>query len=359
MENVGSPQMTAPNDVVVPVVVPETRPPGGRSRSGSLGCLAVGLGVCLLISLVLNFALLGSGESLLQADSSVKEKYHSLNRHGKEKIAIVEVSGTIMDGENTRKVIDAVKKDKKVKAVVLRVDSPGGTINGSDYIFHHLVELTKQRKIPLVVSMGGLAASGGYYIAMAVGHTPDTIFAEPTTWTGSIGVIIPHYDLSGLLKEYKIQENSIKSHPLKSIGSFTKPMTEEERQILQGLVDQGFQQFQDVVKYGRKQFSENDEALKAVATGQVFTAHDAKEKGLIDRIGYIEEAIDRAIELAAVDKDQAKAVKYEPQVGLFEQLMFGQTRSANLDLASLLELTVPRAYYLCTSLPAWHALSRP
>ena len=100
-----------------------------------------------------------------------------------------------------KKQIDQVRDDNHVKAVVLRVDSPGGTVTGSDYIYHHLKKLAEERQIPMVVSMGSVAASGGYYVAMAAGEKENTIYAEPTTWTGSIGVIIPHYDLTGLLEK--------------------------------------------------------------------------------------------------------------------------------------------------------------
>ena len=119
----------------------------------------------------------------------------------------------------------------------MRVDSPGGTITGSNYLYHLLNELAKEKKIKLVVSMGGMAASGGYYISMAVGDTPDTIFAEPTTWTGSIGVVIPHYDISELLEKWNVTDDSIVSNPLKLIGSPTRKVSPElakqEHDILQ------------------------------------------------------------------------------------------------------------------------------
>ena len=110
-----------------------------------------------------------------------------------------------------------------LKALVVRINSPGGSISGSDYIYHHLRELNEKTQIPIVVSMGALAASGGYYASMAVGGTRDTIFAEPTTWTGSIGVIIPHYNIAGLMKEVGVVEDSIASHRLKEMGSLTRP----------------------------------------------------------------------------------------------------------------------------------------
>ena len=124
--------------------------------------------------------------------------------------------------------------------VVLRVDSPGGTVTGSDYLYHHIKQLREELELPMVVSMGSLCASGGYYIAMAVGQGEDLIFAEPTTWTGSIGVVIPHYDLAGLLASWNVEDDSIASHPLKLLGSPTREMTAEDREILQQLVDDHF-----------------------------------------------------------------------------------------------------------------------
>ena len=133
------------------------------------------------------------------------------------------LEGTIISGDGfIKKQIDQAKEDENVKAVVLRVNSPGGTITGSDYILHQLRELREERDIPLIVSMGSLCASGGYYASMAVGDTPDSLFAEPTTWTGSIGVVIPHYDLGKLMNDWGIEDNSIVSHRLKTMGSLTR-----------------------------------------------------------------------------------------------------------------------------------------
>src|SRR5213076_1478427 len=119
-----------------------------------------------------------------------------------------------------------------VVGVVLRVNSPGGTVTGSDFIYHHLRELVDRRKLPIVVSMGSVCASGGYYISMAVGAEPNSIFAEPSTWTGSIGVIIPHFDVSNGLSKLGITEDSIASGPLKKMSTPTRPMTDAERKIM-------------------------------------------------------------------------------------------------------------------------------
>ena len=160
--------------------------------------------------------------------------------------------GVIMDGDGfVKQQIDRVRQDDMCKAVVVRVDSPGGTVTGSDYIYHHLKRLREERQIPLVVSMGSVAASGGYYVSMAVGDQERSIFAEPTTTTGSIGVIMPHYDISGLLKQFQIEDDSIASHPRKQLLSMTRPMSDEDREIIQDYIDDSFSRFKEIVKSGR------------------------------------------------------------------------------------------------------------
>lgn len=318
----------------------------------------------LAFSLITNLGLLtmvgamAAGQSA--DDRRVEEKFHSLNETGNQKVAIVSVTGAILEGDGFVKAqIDRVRKDESVKAIVLRINSPGGTITGSDYILHHLRELTKDKDIPLVVSMGSLCASGGYYVAMAAGNErTDVIYAEPTTWTGSIGVIIPHFDVSGLMKKWEVADDSISSHPLKGMGSPMRPMTEAERTIFQSLVDAGFTQFKDVIKSGRKKFKEHPEELDKIATGQVFTTQQAIDNGLVDKEGFIEAAIDRAIELASLNRDQVRVVKYEQPLGFFDILAGGRAAAQPFDLQSLLELSTPRGYYLCTSLPALAATQR-
>jgi protease-4 len=286
------------------------------------------------------------------AGAQVTEHYHSLSHSATDKIAIITVEGAILDGEGfIKKQIDHVRDDPHVKAVVLRVNSPGGTVTASDYLYHHLRKVIDERKIPVVVSMGGVAASGGYYIAMAVGGGEKVIFAEPTTWTGSIGVIIPHYNIAGLMKNWEVEEDAIKSGPLKQMGTPTRAMTPEERVIFEHLVDDSFRRFKDVVKYGRPALAKDSAALDSVSTGQVFTTDEAIKNGLVDEQGYIEEAIDRAIALADLHRDHVQAVKYKNRGGLFS-LPFSAEARHTPDLATLVELASPRAYYLCTWLPS-------
>jgi protease-4 len=289
---------------------------------------------------------------------NLREEWHSLSKTANEKIAVISVEGTIFgNADFVKHQIDRVRDDEDVKAIVVRVDSPGGTVTGSDYIYHHLKKLALEREIPMVVSMGSIAASGGYYVAMAAGDTKDTIFAEPTTWTGSIGVIIPHYNVADLLAEIKVQDDSIASNPLKMMGSptrkFPEPIREEEQAILKGLVDSSFAGFKEIVLASRPSLRDDKNAQDVVFSGQIFTAKQAQEHKLIDRIGFIEEAIERAIELAALDKDDVRVVEYEQPRGLLDQMLFGpQGRRPWPDLRGLAKLNVPQAYYLCTWFPA-------
>jgi protease IV len=327
---------------------------------GRLGkLLLVALGVAILVIM----GLVGKYQSYFSLTEGPQEKFHSLDPTATNKIAIIDVSGTILGGDGfVKKQIDRVVDDKDVVAVVLRIDSPGGTVTGADFIYHHLREMVSKRKIPLVVSMGGICASGGYYIAMAVGDEPDSIFAEPTTWTGSIGVIIPHYDLSGLLGDWNIKDDSIASAPLKQMGSLTRPMNDQERQLLQGLVDQSFGRFKEIVTQGRPKLKNDPAALAAVTTGQIFAADQALQHGLVDKLGFIEDAIQRAAELSGHTTDQLRCVIYKEPKSFVNELMGASAppvRRGSVDLAGWLDLTAPQAYYLWTWLPAIVSNSRP
>jgi protease-4 len=305
-------------------------------------------------SVLMNVALfsLYYGGNLLETDGRVQEQFISHQSSARDKIAVISVEGVILEEDGfVKREIDRAAHDANVKGVVLRVESPGGTVTASDYLYHHLGELREKSKIPIVVSMGGIAASGGYYLSMAVGDKPDTIFAEPTTWTGSIGVVIPHYNFAELMKTWGVMDDSIASHRLKTMGSFTKPMTEEERQIFQTLVDESFTQFKNIVKSGRPKFRKDPAALDKLATGQVFTADQALKAGLIDKIGYLDAAVDRAIQLAGVSADNVRVVKYKREITLASMFLEGQSESRSFDLAKMLDLAAPRAWFLWTTVP--------
>lgn len=326
------------------------RPARKRGRLGR-GIRWLFFGVLLVIGLAIAASLhwgaalvaLFSGE-----ETGLSERYHSLNRYSANKVAILQLDGVILHGDGfVKRQIDAIREDRSVKAIVLRVNSPGGSVTASDYLHHHLKKLALERDLPIVISMGGIAASGAYYISMAAGDTPNIIYAEPTTWTGSIGVVIPHYNVAGLLNRFEVEEDSVKSHRLKSMGSPARRMSVEERDIFQALVDDGFRRFKEIVKEGRAKFRDNDAELEKIATGQVYTTRQALENGLVDREGFLEDAIARALELAGLGKEEAKAVVYERPFSL-NSLFLGDISKAKSrsDLESILDLATPRAYYL-------------
>jgi len=328
-----------------------------QQRSSVFGRFGKWLVGALIIAVLFIISLYNSYHSYFSPSDMPQEKYHSLARVATKKIAIIDVSGTIMEGEDSfaAKQVQRVRDDPDVVAVVLRISSPGGTVTGSDYIYHHLRMLAEQRKLPIVVSMGSVCASGGYYIAMAVGSEPKSIFAEPSTWTGSIGVIIPHFDVSGGLSKLGISEDSITSGPLKKMGTPTRPMTEAERKIMQTLVDDTFKDFKEIVVNGRPKFKSDRAALDAVATGQIFTAKQAMSHGLVDQIGFVEDAIARATQLAGENADSVRCVKYERRPSLFGSLLGAESRvsaSSSAQLSALMDLATPRAYYLWSWLPA-------
>jgi protease-4 len=352
-ENQGSPagqrSGTGPGGAAPTVVINQSQSFGSRLRMWLIVTL-------LMSSLLANYSMYVAYNDYFSADDGPGERFHSGDAHASDKLALIRIAGTIMPPFSDRvvKTIKKAKDDKHVKGILLVIDSPGGTVTDSHQIYHRLKELVDKK--PIVVSMGSLAASGGYFVAMGAG-TKGKIFAEPTTWTGSIGVIIPHYTVADLLQKWDIQDDSVVSGKFKAMASPTRKLTpevaEEEHQILQSLVDQSFDQFKELVREARPQLANNNANWKTATTGQVFTAKQALDLGLVDKLGYIEDAVDRAIELAKLDPRNVRVVKYTPPESLFGSMLVGPSaQSAGLNLSALLEMTTPRAYYLCSWLPS-------
>lgn len=297
--------------------------------------------------------------------TGVNEYFHSGDPNAKDRIAILKITGVIYDGSGyVKSQIEKIKKDKRIKAVVLRVNSPGGTVSGADYIYHHLKKMLAERDIPVVVSMGSVAASGGYYVSMVVGDQEDSIFAEPTCTTGSIGVIIPHWNYSDLMETYGVVDDSIMSHPRKRMLTPSKKMPDDHRQLLQEYVDESFEKFKSVILEGRPRFRvgndpQNNPTAKIkllhesrdVATGEIFHAPKALKLGLVDRLGFIEEAIDRAAELADVSLENVRVVEYSRPAPWIELPYLSKAETSNQIWNTLMEMNTPRAYFISTSLP--------
>jgi protease IV len=347
--------MSQPSNTPSTVVVVPSQPSWFSRFFSWLGWFLFGMTFISIMGLV------SSRYDYFDKSGGIQEKFVSGSQFGTKKIAVISIEGVIMEGDGfVKRQIERIRDDKNVHAIVVRVDSPGGTITGSDYILHHLKKLKEEKGIPLVVSMGSIAASGGYYVSMAVGDAEKTIYAEPTTTTGSIGVIIPHYDISGLMEQYNVKDDSIASHPRKQMLSMTKQLNEENRALVQGYVNEAFVRFKDIIKQGRPAFEKAPEKLDTLATGEIFSAVKAHEEGLVDELGFLEDAVARAAELASLDLEQTRVVRFEREVSLFDLGASANARAnySNNNLNMLFELSSPRAYYLSSTLPAFFSTKR-
>lgn len=245
------------------------------------------------------------------------------------KVAVVTVKGVIVDSRSTVEEIKHFRKNPTVKAIVLRVESPGGAVVPSQEIYEEIKRTIKVK--PVVVSMGTVAASGGYYISCIA----TKIIANPGTLTGSIGVLIEIPNIKGLLDKIGIKSEVVKSGKYKDITSPFKPLQSDEKEVLQRLIDDVHGQFIRAVSEGRKMPVEE---VKKIADGRVFTGLKAKELGLVDEIGDLDYAIKVAAELAKI--------KGEPEIiykkkSILDELLKG-------DLESLVRKILPREniYYL-------------
>jgi protease-4 len=197
-------------------------------------------------------------------------------------VAIVELTGEIRDAEQLVESLAAQRKDPQVVAVVLRIDSPGGGVAPSQELYEEVVRLREVK--PVVASLGNIAASGGYYVAAAT----SLIVAAPGTLTGSIGVIMDFRQLQGLAEKIGITDQVVKSGPYKDIGHPLRPMTDNERKLLQGMVDDVYGQFVDAVATGRKI---DPARVRALADGRLYSGAQAKEAGLVDELGGLTTAV--------------------------------------------------------------------
>jgi protease-4 len=217
--------------------------------------------------------------------------FRNLGISGAEKIVVLDIKGVITDSKPVIDRITKLKDDKTVKAFVVRIDSPGGSVAPSQEIYEELIKLRETKTV--VASMGSVAASGGYYIACAA----DKIFANPGSITGSIGVIIESANIEELIKKIGLKSVVIKSGKYKDILSPTRQLTDDDRILIQGVVDNILGQFIDAVSLGRGL----DRAKVAkIADGRLFSGEQAKDKGLVDELGNLQDAIKAAGDMAGI-----------------------------------------------------------
>lgn len=219
-----------------------------------------------------------------------------------DRIAVVRIEGPIIDSKETLDEIKDYVKDTSVKAIVLRIDSPGGAVAPAQEIYEEVRKAVSKKKI--VVSMGSVAASGGYYIAAPAAK----IVANPGTLTGSIGVIMEIPNVEGLLSKIGVKTEVIKSGRHKDIASVFRGIKKEEREILQGVLDNVHEQFIKAVAEGRKMLPED---VKEIADGRIFTGEQALKVGLIDELGNLEDAIKTAAQLSGIKGEPVVVSKKE------------------------------------------------
>lgn len=237
-------------------------------------------------------------------------------------IAVVPLEGEINSSVAARfdRVMTRVEADGSVKALVVRINTPGGEVTASDEIYQRIRLYKSRKSIPVVVSMGAMATSGGYYAACAA----DYLVAEHTTLTGNIGVLMPRFNLSKLADKYGIEEDTIVSSgaTYKNAGSMFSPDNPRDSAYLQAIIDSAFARFKQVVTTGR------GSALKLgigqIADGRVYTSDRAVSEGLVDSIGYLEDACQYAAATAHVTKPQV--VRFEEKLSLFQ--LFGDDAEA-------------------------------
>lgn len=224
-------------------------------------------------------------------------------------VAIVRVEGIIVSeddvttGASSGVIMDELERaaaNPAIKAIVLRVDSPGGTVTGSAQIHEAILELEK----PVVASMGGTAASGGYYVSAPT----EYIFARPDTTTGSIGVIYTLFNAEELMDELGVEVTTITSGPNKDIGSLWEELTPEQREIFETLIDESYEQFVQIVADGRPDLSV--EEVRELADGRIYSGRQALENGLVDELGNLDDAIAKAADLGGIS-GEPRIVEYE------------------------------------------------
>ena len=256
--------------------------------------------ICLLIMVVL-ISVSGCAVNVPLVTPTLPLQEKILEGQGPSKILLVNITGTISEEEKSKKMgleeevsmvalikeeLTKAEKDKEVKGVILKIDSPGGTVTASNIIYYEISQFKKKTGIRVQACIMGLGTSGGYYVASAA----DEISAYPTAITGSIGVIAMKFDVKQLLNKFGVYNETFKSGDKKDILSPFRPSTPEETEIMQTVINQLYKRFLYVVDMGRKGIL-TPEQVKKLADGRIYTAEQALEAKLIDKVGYLDDSI--------------------------------------------------------------------
>jgi len=316
---------------------PPRKGAGWRIFWGIVLALSVMANIALFLMLIGVVAIFATGQRGLLTEEVIREG------PARTKIAMISVEGLIYGNvsSDVYRQLKAARRDKHVKGVIVRVNSPGGTISASDQIYKEISKFREGEKKPVIAFMQGVAASGGYYTSVAC----EKIIAEPTTITGSIGVISLYFVVQELLEDkLGVLPVTIKSGQKKDWPSSFRAPTPEEIQYMQDkLITPALDRFVKVVAEGRKAKLTLDD-IRRLADGGIFGAQEAVEEKLIDEIGYLDDAIELAKTLAGIDK--AQVVQYRKPFSLTDFLSYRKSNLLKIDRKTLYEFSTPQILYL-------------
>lgn len=285
---------------------------GRRASAGRLRASASGLAIAAL-------ALLGSACITVELPVGGRGELQETVVAGERgpKLLLLDVGGVLSEDEQSgsfglggressvarvREQLERARDDDEIRGLLLRINSPGGTVTASDILYREVLRFKQETELPVVAACMGMCASGGYYLAVAA----DRIWAHPTAVTGSIGVIFSGLSLAGLMEKLGVEDQTLKSGSFKDAGSPLRRMTDAERAQLQSVIDDFYARFLEVVGKGRPQLA--SEELARLADGRIFSARQAKAAGLVDELGYLEEVVDDLEQRAGLEK--ARVVVY-------------------------------------------------
>lgn len=317
------------------------------------------LGVIAVFVFLIALIFIGGATSLptFNPFPPYSEEFFSGDHFSLDKIVIIDVKGVIMSEDSSSpmySVADAseickqmkyISRDDSVKGVILDIDSPGGEVVASDIVHHQIKKLQREVNIPVVACMGSIATSGAYYISAPC----DYIVANRMTLTGSIGVIIQTYKYYDLFKKIGLGDEVIKSGKMKDILNGARPTTPAEREIVQKLINNTYDEFVQIVANGRKKLTVEKIKTTKIGDGRIFDGEEALKLGLLDKLGFIDDAIAKTAEMAKLKK--YKVVRYKMPFS-FSQLFTGAQSSAkdiNVSLPGVnkrVQLTPGKMYFL-------------
>jgi protease IV len=295
------------------------------------------------LAFLASLAALVAGCSVISIDLQPRIKplaEQTLEGSGAAKILLLDLSGVLQDETFTlsittppprvpllarvREELEKAEKDDHVQALIVKINSPGGTITASDVLYREIVEFKARRKIPVIAAIMDVGASGGYYVALAA----DTIVALPTSITGSLGVVMLTVNAQGLMEKIGVAPLAIKSGPMKDAGSPFRALTPQEQAVFQGVIDDMYGRFVRLIAESRKI---PEERVRAMADGRIYTAQQALSLGLVDRVAYLDEVVDSAKKAAGVQ--EARVVMYHRPKDYRSTIYSTTTPSASTDTA--------------------------